>query len=224
MTGQDLREGRMGRGWTQQEAARRLGISQGYLSMLERERRNLPTHLAGVVLKAFDVSPLALPLHGANAWASADLAKELSTLGYPGFARFRRRANWNPAELLLAALSCPNLERRVAEALPWLALTYYKMDWQFVTREAKLYDLQNRLGLVVTLARKLAENKKHKASAELRLVEGRVRPSKLAATGTFCHENMTQAERRWLTENSSDPARQWNLLSDLAPEHLPHAE
>ncbi|HWZ44645.1 MAG TPA: helix-turn-helix transcriptional regulator [Candidatus Saccharimonadales bacterium] len=224
MTGHDLREGRKRRGWTQQEAARRLRVSQGYLSMLERERRSLPGNMAGAVLKTFEVSPLALPFHGESAWAGVKLVEELSALGYPGFARSRRRANWNPAELLLAALSWPNLERRVAEALPWLALTYYKMEWRLVIRKAKLHDLQNRLGLVVTLARRLTERQTGDSSAQLILVEGRLRPSMLAKTGTFCHENMTQAERRWLVENSSVPAKQWNLLSDLSPEHLPHAE
>ena len=224
MTGHDLREGRKRRGWTQQEAARRLGVSQGYLSMLERERRNLPDNMVGEVLNALDVSPLALPFHGERSWAGADLPGELSALGYPGFLRSRRRAKWNPAELLLAALSRSDLERRASEALPWLALAYYKMDWCFVVREAKLCDLQNRLGFVVSLACRLAEKKQNAAAKDLAVVEDRLRPSMLARKQTFCHENMTQAERRWLENNSSAHAKQWNLLSDLAPEHVLHAE
>jgi len=40
---------------------------------------------------------------------------------------------------------------------------------------------------------------------------------------TFCHEHMPQAERRWLKHNSTLEAKQWNVLSDLSPEHLSHA-
>jgi transcriptional regulator with XRE-family HTH domain len=222
MTGQDLYEARKRHGWNQQEAAHHLGVSQGYLSMLERGQRRLPERLSELVRKALGVPPLALPFHGESFWGEVDLAEELSALGYPGYPASSRRAEWNPAELLVAALSRPDLERRVAEALPWLALTYFRMDWPSVIRETKLRDLQNRLGLVVTLARALAENQQE-AAADLMSIEERLRPSMLARTGTFCHESMTQAERRWLAENSSAPARQWNLLSDLAPEHLPHA-
>lgn len=191
--------------------------------MLERERRNLPETMVSGVLRAFEVSPLALPLHGEDLWGEVDLPDELAALGYPGFPRSRRRAQWNPAELLLAGLTRSDLERRVAEALPWLALAYYQMDWAWVTREAKLHDLQNHLGLVVTLAARLAEKKRDPAVRDLVSLEGRLRPSMLARRHTFCHESMTQAERRWLEENSSAQAKQWNLLSDLAPEHLPHA-
>ncbi len=38
---------------------------------------------------------------------------------------------------------------RLAEALPWVVLTYPDMDWPWLTREVKLQDAQNRLGFVV---------------------------------------------------------------------------
>src|ERR1700675_1132159 len=62
----------------------------------------------------------------------------------------------NPAEVLLGALAQDDLEPRLVEALPWLVLRYSTLDWSWVVREAKVRDLQNRLGFVVGLARQLA--------------------------------------------------------------------
>ncbi len=90
-------------------------------------------------------------------------------------------------------------------------------------RETKLRDGQNRLGFAVTLARELAEQKGDAETAgKFLLLEDQLQRSKLAHVGTFCHERMSQAEKRWLRERSTPEARQWNMLSDLAPEHLIH--
>ncbi len=227
MTGQDLREARKRRGWTQQEAAEHLGVSQGYVSMLEGDRRHLPSHLLKDVLNAYEVSPLALPLRGTETWrqVNADvLATQLAGLGYPGFSYMNTRATWNPAELLVVALTKDDLEPRVAEALPWLALRYHDVDWDWVVRETKLRDAQNRLGFAVTLARELAERKQDiVAAGKLLSTENQLQRSKLAHVGTFCNERMSQAEKRWLRERSTPEAQQWNMLSDLTPEHLAHA-
>ena len=55
----------------------------------------------------------------------------------------------NPAALLFAALKMRDLERRLSEALPWVVWRYSDLDWEWLVREAKLHDLQNRLGFVV---------------------------------------------------------------------------
>jgi hypothetical protein len=151
-----------------------------------------------------------------------DFVLELADLGYPGFAHYRRgAARWNPAQLLLTALARDTLARRVAEALPWLALRYWDMDWGWVSREAKLRDLQNRLGFTVSLARELAE-KEQDAHVVHRLsgVEQELHRSMLARQNTYCNESMTSAERNWLREHRSAQAARWNVLSDLATEHL----
>jgi hypothetical protein len=99
------------------------------------------------------------------------------------------------------------------------------MDWNWVVREAKANDVTNRLGFVVTLARKLAEQKKNDSVAEtLRAVETRLQRSILVQEETLCNENMTKAERRWLQERRPPEARQWHILSDLLPEHLDHVK
>jgi hypothetical protein len=199
--------------------------------MLEGDHRRLSARVLESVLDEYAVPARDLPLHGADARSqlSAEvLATQLAALGYPGFSylsdRLSARATWNPAELLVAALSKDNLEPRAAEALPWLVLRYHDMDWDWVVREAKLNDAQNRLGFAVTLARELAERNQETVTAkELLAAENRLKLSKLAHVGTFCNERMSQAEKQWLRERSSLEARQWNMLSDLCPEHLAHA-
>lgn len=226
MTGKELKLARQSAGWTQIQAAKKLGVSQAYVSMLERERRPVAPARVARVLKHYRLPPLALPFHGHTAWADLDdqsLAEQLAGLGHPGFAYMRAQPVWNPAELLLAALDRPQLERRTAEALPWLALKYYEMDWEWAVREAKLRDGQNRLGFVVTLARELAELKSDAAAGRLLEVEESLRRSRLAREDTFANEGMTQAERRWLREHASAGAQKWGLLSDMAKEYLTHA-
>jgi hypothetical protein len=112
----------------------------------------------------------------------------------------------------------------VAEALPWLALRYSEMDWDWVTREAKLRNLQNRLGLTLLLAKKLALRKQElEVANSLERREKSLRESLLAKEDTYCHEGMTQAERRWLQTRRSPEASAWNVLSDLQVADLTHA-
>jgi len=226
MTGEDLKRAREQKGWTQEKAARRLGMSQEYLSMLERNLRSLPASRLQGILRTYRFSPLILPLQGQREWRRLDnqqIGSQLAGLGYPGFAHMQNRPVWNPQELLVAALTKSNLERRIVEALPWLVLTYNEMDWQWVMQECKVHDAQNRLGFVVTLARELAERKENPAVDNLRTLEERLKNSLLARTGTLCNENMSAAEKKWLRKHSTREARQWNILSDLSPEHLTHA-
>lgn len=58
----------------------------------------------------------------------------------------------NPAAVVLEALLQKDLETRLAEALPWVLLTYPDLHWSWLVRHAKLQDAQNRLGFLVALA------------------------------------------------------------------------
>jgi transcriptional regulator with XRE-family HTH domain len=228
MSPMELRQAREAKGWTQQEAASRLGFSQTYLSLLEQGKRQVPKSRVQRVLAVYDsLWPLALPMHGQKDWAGMDGLKfshQLAGLDYPGFAYLRARATWNPAELLLAALTKDNLESRSAEALPWLVLSYSNMDWNWVVRQSKMHDVQNRLGFVLTLARSLAGRKDDTVvTNRLSAVEQSLHASVLLREVTFCREHMPEAERRWLKLNSTPEAKRWNVLSDLSPEHLTHA-
>lgn len=53
-----------------------------------------------------------------------DFAAELGALGHPGFSYLKRKTGVNHAGVLLDAINEPDLDTRVAEALPWLALNY----------------------------------------------------------------------------------------------------
>ncbi len=90
---------------------------------------------------------------------SGGIERALGCARYPGFSYLRTRRRRNPAEVLLAELNQPDLDARVTEGLPWLALTYVDMDWDWLVRSAKLGDRQNRLGFAVSLASELAEGK-----------------------------------------------------------------
>ena len=158
MTGNALRTGREEAKLTQQEAASRLGLTQAYLSMLERGRRPVTTELAAQAIKVFHLPPTALPLE-AEFLSTLDenaFKAELGALGYPGFSYLRGKSHYNPARLLFLAVDQDSLDRRVVEALPWLVYTYPEMDWEWLTRNAKLNDRQNRLGFVVDLAGEVA--------------------------------------------------------------------
>src|SRR5260370_35203186 len=101
MNGEELREARLREGWTQQEAARRLGVTQAYLSMVERGYRVLPSSLARKAVEALHASPTALPLREEGVGAPSDsdkLRSELPGLGHPGFAQIPRRMRRNPAD------------------------------------------------------------------------------------------------------------------------------
>jgi transcriptional regulator with XRE-family HTH domain len=227
MTGQELQEARRRKGWTQQEASARLGVTQAYFSMLENGRRTFPYSLARKVAEMLDAPATTLPLReepvGEHA-GEEKLRAELAALGYPGFAHLRGRARRNPAEVLLRALNEANLDSRVVEGLPWLALTYADMDWDWAVRNAKLLDRQNRLGFVTTMAYQLATNAADEGRArKLKEYSGVLERSRLVKEDTLCHDSLTKAEKEWLRVNRPADAEYWNLLTDMKVESLPYA-
>ena len=227
MNGRDLREARRKKGWTQVETAEKLGVTQAYLSMLESGRRPLPHDLARLAVETLHASPTALPLREqafAAPLGSERLSLQLAALGYQGFAHLRAKAQRNPAEVLLTALNTANLDNRVTEGLPWLALAYADMDWDWAVQNAKLLDRQNRLGFVVTLASQVAAKSAdlHR-SGRLREYAAVLERSRLVKEDTLCHDALTEAERKWLRANRPATAAHWNLLTDMKAENLPHA-
>jgi len=87
------------------------------------------------------------------------------------------------------------------------------MPTNYLVREARARNLQNRLGFVVTLGRRAT------GRDDLEPLEQTLADSKLAKEDSFCKE-LNDAERRWLREHSSEEARRWNLLSDLRPDSV----
>jgi transcriptional regulator with XRE-family HTH domain len=230
MRSRDLKAERLKHGRGQVEAARRLGVSQPYLAMLETGKRRLTPNLARKATRAYGLSLAKLPLREDfspfERAESRHLLEYLSSLGHPGFSYVRSHVKKrNPQEVLLAALVQQNLEARAAEALPWLLVHYWQTDFEWLVREAKKSDLQNRLGFVTSLARRLSEKT---ADAErthaLKELETTLDRSRLAREDCFPRPPRNDAERQWLPENRPDEARHWNLLSDLRPEHLQYVE
>jgi transcriptional regulator with XRE-family HTH domain len=211
---EQLKLARLQRGYNQRQAAARMGVTQAYFSMLENGKRTPSLELARKLMRMYGVPPTVLPVSPAPENVTPDfLARELAALEYPGFAHLRRGSRRvNPATFLLTALEQNNLEARVVEGLPWLVARYPEMDFNWLVPEAKLRNRQNRLGFVVTLAKAVSRN------TALELAEQTLFESKLAKEDSF--KELNEVERRWLRENRSEQAAQWNLLSDLRPDAL----
>jgi transcriptional regulator with XRE-family HTH domain len=239
MDGIELKAARLAGGWTQVEAAKRLEVTQAYLSMVEGGKRLVPRGLARKAVRMLGLPPTALPLsdEGVVLRGGSDaVAKELVVLGYPGFAHLSRGKaagggrTRNPAEVLVNALNEPELDSRVVEGLPWLAAEYADMDWDWVVRNAKLRDLQNRVGFVVGVAHQFTTSHEYggtvAASRERKLKEYAevLERSRLVREDTLCHDSMTEVERKWLRANRPAEAAHWNLLTDLRAENLPHGK
>lgn len=227
----DFRQGRKQAAFTQVEAASKLGVSQPYLSLLERGERTVPERLARKAVTLYRLSPTVLPLRlktppqKVPTVTPQNFAEDLAALKYPGYSYLRSRRKRNPAEVLFLGLAQNDLEPRLAEALPWVVLRYTDMDWNWLISEAKKHDLQNRLGFVVRFAVRVAQSGKADASKlpTLKKNEALLDEARLVKEDTLCHQSLSGAEREWLRQRRSDDARHWNLLTDLTPEHFRYA-
>jgi transcriptional regulator with XRE-family HTH domain len=221
-----LRHARELAGLTQQRAAAQLGVSQAYVALIENGRRRVGEQLGSRIVDLYRLPATALPLDegDAVAWNSATIANGVANLGYPGFRPLRGGRSVNPAAILLAAISSNDLEVRVVESLPWVAIEYHDLDWEWLIREAKLRDAQNRLGFLVSLGRRVAERSNAIAAwRKLRAVEEALEHARLAREDTLCQQSLSEAERRWLRKARPADALHWNLLTDLNAEILPYA-
>jgi transcriptional regulator with XRE-family HTH domain len=224
----ELKQARTSRGWSQEDLAQRLHVSQSYVAMLENGTRHFTSHLVKTVARLFNLPPTVLPLsHSFGLKTGADVAQslagQLAALGYPGFSYLRGKRKKNPNEVLLCALAQPELEARVVEALPWVLVSYPDVDAHWLVHEAKQRDLQNRVGFVTALARRVAEVKFPDRVPKLAKLETLLDQSRLAKEDTMCKASLGSAETNWLRENRSDEAKHWNLLTDLRPENLAYS-
>lgn len=219
MSGAQLRTTREGLGLTQQVAARRWGVSQTYLSLMEAGKRSVPQRLAKRLAGHEPSLATALPLTS-DRLEVADHARLLGTLGYPGFVYLAaKRKVTNPAALVMSALQAPQVPARVTEALPWLLVTFPHLDWKWLVDHAKLANRQNRLGYLVVLARQLAERSNSATAAVLQKVEHVLEEARLVKEDSL-GRTLTAAERRFLREHRPPAAAHWNLLTTLKVEDL----
>jgi transcriptional regulator with XRE-family HTH domain len=222
-----LRQLRKTRGWSQVETAKRLGVSQPYLSLLESGAREVTPELSRRLYTAFGISPGLLPMPSSvDDWGEPEgdrLAERLAALGYEPLAYLRaERRPENPAAVLVWALGADNLEPRLTEALPWVLLRFEDLDVDWLVREAKIRDLQNRLGFVVCLAREVAgRNPLYLSSVDrLAALESLLERSRLVRADTLCEASMSERRRRFLEQSRSAAATHWNMTTGWKAEHL----
>ena len=229
MTGEELQAARKKSKLTQAGAAREIGVTQAYLSMLERGLRPMSEEVwrraAGLyVLKPTDI-PFSNYFFAADPMPDDQLAGELAALGYPGLSPQTSARIKNPIEVLVSALNADERPDELVEALPWLVINYSDMNWRALFYAAKVNDLQNRLGYITNLARRVAEHKgNHEVASILQKRESELEPSRLHREQTLCNESMHPEEQNWLKTNRPQEACHWRLIADLSPEHLDYYE
>jgi transcriptional regulator with XRE-family HTH domain len=223
----EFKSARLAKGWTQTQAATRMGITQAYLNYLENGKRRLTSNLVRRATSVYGLPPQVLPVPDAFTPMQTDdqqMTEFLARLGYPGFAYLRPRSQKrHPFEVLLTGLAQKSLEARVAEALPWVVLQYGQSD-PWLVGNARRFNLQNRLGFVVSLARRVAELRSDRPrSAELTELENLLDESRLVKEDAFYRPPRTDSEKEWLRKNRTEDAVHWNMLTDMRPEHLQYA-
>jgi hypothetical protein len=97
----------------------------------------------------------------------------------------------------------------------------YAQPDPWLVENARRFNLQNKLGFVVTLARRLAEKQSNDVkSEELSRLENALDDSRLAKEDVFYRPLRTESEGDWLRKNRTEEAAHWNLLTDMRLEHL----
>lgn len=220
MSGAQVRAVRERLGLTQQQAARRWRLSQAYVSLVEHNKRPTPNRLARALARTEPSMATGLRLEMPHANVD-DLPRLLGTLGYRGFAQLASPAGVsNPATVVLAALKASFVPARVTEALPWLLVTFVDLDWQWLIDQARLSNVQNRLGFLVHVATQFADRLGEvQASQRLAGVEQVLEEARLAKEDTFGRD-LTEVERDYLRQHRPPAARHWNLLTNLRAEDL----
>src|ERR1700686_1894274 len=100
MTSAQWKTGRQKAGLTQVTAAGSLGVSQPYLSQLEKGLRMASDPLARRAARLYELPPTVLPLpdtRNVRDVSPNDLQRRFAALGYPGFEHVRSGAATNPA-------------------------------------------------------------------------------------------------------------------------------
>lgn len=223
----EFKSARLAKGWTQTRAAAHMGMTQAYLNYLENGKRQLTPELVRRATSVYGLSLEALPVSDSFEPTPMDdqrLTEWLAGLGYPGFSYLRTRVSKKHLfEVLLTALAQKALDPRVAETLPWVVMKYAQPE-AWLVENARRFNLQNRLGFVVSLARGVAEMRSNGTrSAELKQLEKMLDDSRLAKEDVFYRPPRTENEREWLRKNRTEDATHWNLLTDMRPEHLQYA-
>jgi hypothetical protein len=96
------------------------------------------------------------------------------------------------------------------------------LDWTWLVRQAKLRNLQNRLGFLTEVASALSRGAPAETAMKRTLKD--LDQARLLAETTFCWDSMPASIRQWMRENRSAEAAHWNVLTRLMPEQLNDAQ
>ncbi|MDZ4802214.1 MAG: helix-turn-helix transcriptional regulator [Bryobacteraceae bacterium] len=202
----DVLQWRKRNGLTQVNAASLLGVSQPYLSLLEKGARPLTAALCD------RMKVVGGEVEGGT--SDDRFRAQLSALGYPGFVHVvKSRPRPRAADFLLAVLARPDADARVVEALPWLVGTCQnQLDLDWLVRQAKLQNLQNRLGFLLQVA--------GVDTPECLLAVRKLERARLLQEDTLCWDSMPAATREWMRANRTPLAERWNVLTRLRAEDV----
>jgi hypothetical protein len=196
-------------------------VTQAYVSQLESGARPISRSLAAKLASLPDLSQLPATVFPEDSpeleAADRDFAADLAALGYPGFAAHDGHAPRNPAALVVEILRRDHVAPAVTAAIPWVLLRFPQINIEWLVAQARLNNLQNRLGFLTELALAVTRTPpEHLLSLRAQLEE-----SRLAKDDTLSRV-LTATERQFFAEHRSDLARHWNLLTGLTKETLPY--
>ena len=204
---------------TQQVLAAKLGVSQGYVSLLEAGARPVPRRLHQKLVRVLAMGPGALPVEEVpRPLTGVGVESALGALGYPGFTHVRGRP-MNPAGLVLRALLSNELDARLVEGLVWVLRRHPDLDWPWLVPKAKQHDLQNRLGFLVECANAARQRRSEDTGLLAKWADVLAR-SRLDRDDALATTGLLDSERRWLLANRSPMAKQWRVLTTLDPERV----
>lgn len=217
---------------TQQQLAKVLGVSQAYVSQLESGRRRVSRKLAAklaAIPEPERLEPTIFPeaLDDLDA-RDVNLATDLAALGYPPFAGHDSGRRRNPAALVIAIVSGDHVAPGVMASVPWLLLSFSAINVRWLIDQARLRNLQNRLGFLNDLARQLLARRRasgahvDEALAEkLERLSEELEASRLVREDTLARR-LTSAERDFFEQHRTGLARHWNLHTGLTIDQLPY--
>jgi transcriptional regulator with XRE-family HTH domain len=218
MRGAEFRAWRKTAGKTQTDAAKAVGVKQPFVCAVEKDLRPVTPALKNWL---YSVCPEAfwqeLPSASRTPPSSERLKELLGHLGYPGFRYLASgRGNVDPLEFVLDALRTEDLDQRVTDALPWVLVHRADLDCHRLTDEARLLNLQNRLGFLLEVTVEAAR-KLHSDETVARLEPWlvRLREARLFKEDTLCKSSLTQIERKRLRRSRPKAARFWRLFTDV---------
>jgi transcriptional regulator with XRE-family HTH domain len=204
---------------TQSQLAQALGVTQAYVSQLESGERPVSRKLAARLAKLPDLSQLpatVFPEDGSGLDRhDRDHAADLAALGYPGFSASAPAPPKNPAAVIIAILKRRNVAPAIMAAIPWVLLRFPAINVDWLVAQARLHNLQNRLGFLTDLAIRIRD------AAHLAPLLSALEESRLAKTDTLARD-LSASERQFFEEHRSETARHWNLLTGLTRDTLPH--